>query len=368
MLQLVAESDGSELAVQRRLRAEFPDNLVRTALLIVELRRKAQVKFARAAEMWFDRQGLEQSTGELVARHKAQRFSGEIWDLCCGVGGDALALATRGSVTAVDRNPAACLRAQWNAAVHGQHIAVCCADVTQIEPRAGLVHLDPDRRAGGRGKQVRLEDSVPGLEFMEDLTRQWTGGAIKLSPASNFGGKFPEAEVELVSVQGECKEATIWFGSLAKPESFRATVLPAGATLSGHPMDALAPLGPPARFVYDPDPAVVRAGLIDLAACQLGLTRLDSSEEYLTSETLVASPFVRAFEILAELGSNDRELRAYFRAGNFGEAEIKCRHIPIDAAGVRRKLQLEGSETATVIFARVNGRTRVLVCRRCPSS
>ena len=41
------------------------------------------------------------------------------------------------------------------------------------------------------------------------------GGAINLSPASDFAAHSsgPEFEVELISLRGECKEATVWFRS-----------------------------------------------------------------------------------------------------------------------------------------------------------
>ena len=55
--------------------------------------------------MWFERTGLEQATAEPVARHKARRFAGRtatVIDLCCGIGGDTLALADWAEVVAVD--------------------------------------------------------------------------------------------------------------------------------------------------------------------------------------------------------------------------------------------------------------------------
>src|SRR5690349_9204285 len=73
LLQEVAESHGSELALQKQLRRKFADRLVSAAFSLCELRRRAAEKFSRASEMWFDRQGLEQATSEAVARHKARR-------------------------------------------------------------------------------------------------------------------------------------------------------------------------------------------------------------------------------------------------------------------------------------------------------
>jgi hypothetical protein len=204
----------------------------------------------------------------------------------------------------------------------------------------------------------------PNLDELVDLMSRFRGGAVKLSPASNFMGKFPDAETELVTFDGECREATVWFGDLATPGLSRATVLPSGATLAGDPLESLAEMGPVERYVYDPDPSVVRAGLVNQLADTLHVRRLDDAEEYLTSDTLIDSPFVRAFEISADLPNNDRAIRDHFRSAPFGQVEIKCRHLKIDADAVRRKLPLGGDEPGVLIFARVLGKARALTGRR----
>jgi hypothetical protein len=366
VMELIAEWTGNELGLQSRLRRQFPDELVRSGLLLHELRKKGANKFARAGMMWFDRRGLEQSTSELVARHKAVRFHGDIWDLCCGIGGDAIALAEHGHLTAVDLNPAACLRTAWNAEVYGvsSKIETRCADVLGLGQIPGLLHIDPDRRVGSEGKASRIEDYVPDPAVLRELMTRCRGGAIKIGPATNFGGKFPEAEIELISLAGECKEATVWFGELAGDKPFRATVLPAGETISGHPLDSVALVTPPGRYIYDPDPAVVRSGLIDVVAETLQLNRLDGAEEYLTGENLVTSAFVHPFEILAELPNNENDLRGWLRNSDFGQVEIKCRHIPVQAQTLRRRLPLPGNEPGVVFFARINGKARILCARR----
>jgi hypothetical protein len=366
VLELIAAWDAAELGLQSRLRRQYPDAVVRAALLLHELRRKGKAKFSRAERMWFDRRGLEQATAETVARHKAKRFQGRVWDLCCGIGGDALALAEKGEVIGVDWNPAACLRTAWNADVYAvaERVSTQCVDLTKLDLSDSLVHIDPDRRAGSEGRASRIEDYVPGLPFLQDMMSTVRGGAIKVGPASNFGGKFPDAEIELISLSGECKEATVWFGELRGPHPFRATVLPSGESISGHPLDVVAPIAPLGRYLYDPDPAVVRSGLIDLVADQLGLSRLDGAEEYLTSDTLVSSGFVHAFEIQAELPNNEQAIRAWLRTSDFGQIEIKCRHIPVQAEVLRRRLPLPGDRPGALIFARIDGKSRAITARR----
>ena len=367
-----SSSASSELALQQRLRKQYPDDVVRAALQLHELRAKARSKFSRADAMWFSRTGLEQATPEAVARHKAARFHGRVMDLCCGIGGDSIAIAgNTGAVTeavAVDCVESQCLLTGWNCESYdvAERVTPVCGDATTIPLADCLVHIDPDRRTGRAGRRtLRIEDCQPGLEFLQELQRRCRGGAIKLSPAGNFPGKFSNAEIELISVNGECKEATVWFGELAGTDAWRATVLPAAETLSGDPLSAWTDVGPLGGYVLDPDPAVVRSGLVDLLCERLQVQRLDDAEEYLTADTPTDSPFVRCFEVLADLPNNDRQIRSYFREHAFADVEIKCRHIPVNVESVRRKLPLgQGHERATLFFARVAGKARAIICRR----
>ena len=357
-----------ELSLQKQLRDAYADELVRAALSLHELRQRAEAKFQRADRMWFDRVGLEQATSEAVARHKAGRFAGRVDDLCCGIGGDTLALADHCTVRSVDRRESLALMTVWNSEVYGvaDSVQTVVGDAASFLKGAHLVHIDPDRRSGSR-RSVRIEDYQPGLDQMCRLIDSRPGGAIKLSPASNFGGKFPDCEIELVSVRGECKEAIVWFGSLAGELPWRASVLPDGASISGEPLSVDGEVRSLCGVIYDPDPAVVRSGLLDVVAAELGLDRIDLHEEYLSSETEIDSPFVTPFRILADLPNSEKQVRRYFRDHSFGSVEIKCRRIPVDVESMRRKLTLAGKEPITLIFARVNGRSRALVCRRVPS-
>lgn len=361
----IAAGPSDELALQRELRSRFSGDLVRAAIRIDDLRRRAAGRFTRAGQMWFDRVGLEQATSEPIARHKASRFSGPVDDLCCGIGGDTLALAAACEVRSIDMRASLTLMARWNAEVYevADRVAASTGNVEDHLASPRLVHIDPDRRTG-RHRSTRLEDYSPDLATLQKLMEVRPGGAIKVSPASNFGGKFPECEIELISLHGECKEAAIWFGDLAGPRSLRATLLPAGATIAGDPLEDQAPVRPLDAYIYDPDPAVVRAGLLDAVACASDLARLDDAEEYLTGSLEDPSEFVTAFRVLDSLPHNDKQVRRYFREADFGQVEIKCRHLSIDADRYRRKLALDGSEGVTLIFARIDGRSRAVVCQR----
>jgi len=131
---------------------------VRAHLLIeqIELRRRGGAKFERADSMFFTRLGLEQATDQWVAPLKAKRFAalfneGPVADLCCGIGGDLLALAEVATAVGVDRDPNLAHLALANITAHGQRASIVVVDVDEFDVgQFAAWHLDPDRRPQGR--------------------------------------------------------------------------------------------------------------------------------------------------------------------------------------------------------------------------
>ncbi len=177
LARLAAEPDGAgtPLALAVRLRREYPADLVAAATAQHELRLAARAKFSRAMQMLFTRAGYEQSSSEPIARYRAARFGGarRVADLCCGIGGDLLALADGRDALAVDRDDVHARLALHNAAVYGQaeNARAVVADVRDIRlDDLDAVFIDPARRSGpgtalpaGRPGQARRpgQDRTP---------------------------------------------------------------------------------------------------------------------------------------------------------------------------------------------------------------
>lgn len=357
---------------QKILRQQYSDSLVRLACELADLRSKAHEKFEQADQLWLTRQSYEQASTLELAAYKAERFArlnpapDQILDFCTGAGIDAIALSRIAPVISFDLDPLLSKLAAWNAESFPDHhpIQFEQQDVTQVPFAGKVIHFDPDQRDQSGRRHRRLELISPPLEFLQQVSAQARAAAIKLSPASNFGGKFPEAEAELISWRGECKQAVIWSGEFAEPGLWRATVLPANATLAGDPLEAWPDFSGVEQYVYDPDPAITRAGLINLLAAQESVSRLDDAEEYLTSAEPVSSPFMTRFRVLEVFGRNETPLKQYLRTREIGVLEIKCRHLKIDVVRKRKSLLVPGENAATLIFARVSGKTAILVCER----
>ncbi len=117
LARLTVDDGRSALAVATSLRREYPASLVAAAMAQHELRLAARAKFVRSMEMLFTRAGYEQSSSETIARYRAGRFGDarRIADLCCGIGGDLLVLASGRDVLAVDLDETHARLALYNA-------------------------------------------------------------------------------------------------------------------------------------------------------------------------------------------------------------------------------------------------------------
>jgi hypothetical protein len=346
---------------------------VAAAVRMVELRRRASLKFSRADQMWLERTGLEQATGEVVANYKARRFASQtVVDLCSGLGGDAIALAAASNVIAVDLDHGMGRRLSENARVYevaDRLIAVRGTAERFALPDGAWVHIDPDRRLKSIGRGVRLNAYTPGLEFLRSLIRFTPAGAIKLGPASDFEDAFfdPTLEVELISHRGECKEATIWYGALVTCRR-RATHLPEGVSWTDRDGSrgahvAVASVG---GWVFDPDPALLRAGLLDGFAEVHGLKRIAFGVDFLTGPKRVNSPFLSSFEVISTSPLDFKILKREMASRGIGTLEIKVRGLDHTPEQLRGTLKLQGGQPATLLLAGQRGSGMAVLARRWP--
>jgi hypothetical protein len=327
--------------------------------------------------MWLDVVGLEQATSEIVAQHKARRFeSAVVVDLCAGIGGDSVALAERGNVMAVDQDHGMCRRLAWNAAVYdvADRILPCQARAETFPiPDGAWVHIDPDRRVAGRRRALSIADYTPGPEFLRGLSSRAPGGAIKLSPASDFAAHFhgSEIEVELISSGGECKEATVWFGAAVTCRR-RATRLPENATWTDRDgvssQAEMVPITEVSEYIYDPDPALLRSGLLDSFAAPHGLFRIGADIDYLTGGSLVATPLLAAFAVESVHRLDLKRLKRLVVQEGLGVLEIKVRGLELKPETLRAQLKPEGTRPATLILAGGAGPARAILARRVSAS
>jgi predicted O-methyltransferase YrrM len=375
--ELLGDAPGSELAVAAALRREYPASLAAAAVAQHELRLAARGKFSRAMEMLFTRAGYEQSSSETIARHRAARFGGarRVADLCCGIGGDLIALAaprpaapeSPATVLAVDRDEIHARLALHNAGVYGAagHVRPCVADVRDIAlDGVDAVFIDPARRAGTRRFPAGV--SQPPLDWCLALAGQVPAVCVKAAPGLPAELIPPGWEAEFIADGRDLKEAVLWSPAVATARR-RATILPAGDTLTGAPAEPGTGADPvdvsePGAYLLDPSPAVTRAGLVEDLARLLGARKIDPRIAFLTADREVATPFARTLRVVESAPWNEKRFAARLRELGVGAADIRRRGLAGDVDQIRRRLKLSGPHRATVVLTRVNDKPWGLIC------
>jgi len=385
---------GQALALGARLRAEHHKNpagadLVAAAMTQARLRTRGLGKFGPdASRMWFTPAGLEQATRTEVADRRAARVaevvSGRtggtgavVADLGCGLGSDALALARAGlRVLAVERDPLTAALARANAEDLGlaDQVEVRVGDLTdpalveEVTTACAAVFIDPARRAEG-GRRLDPERWSPPWSWVRALARRVPGLVAKVAPGIAHDAIPAGAEAEWVSVEGNVVEAVVWCGALAADvsdpgsPSRRATLLPGPHELTSAGLSTPV-VAPPGRWLYEPDSAVIRAGLVGHVATAVGGWLIDPTIAYVSADRPVPTRFATAYEVTDVLPFSVKRLRTLLHARSVGTVVVKKLGSAVEPEHLRRQLRPHGPNQAVVILTRVAGTPTVLLARR----
>ncbi len=445
-LEAAAKVQAVDPAAVTRLRGRFEPELVTAALRLADLRRRAGERFSRADGMYFAGADLlEQATSEPVAVHKAARYAGFalVADLCCGAGGDALAIAgAAGGAVGVDADPAAawCLRENARAYGLADRVRAVVADIDQWVPQAEALHIDPPRRArdgggtgaggyggrpqsggghegrhppgggmgggpasgagraeggpafaaGGTGgrpspgrgrasrgrsrRQLSAEEWAPWIERVRLLSASRRHVGAKLSPAVDVDALDWADEVELISENGVLKQAVTWCGGLARSRRSAAVIRSTdGTSRSVETLASDRPVREPAghlsiaagRVLYEPDAAVVRAGLLGNLAERLDAGLVDPHLPLLAREgEPVGDPLVRAYRVVDVLDFSIKRLKQTVRSRRWKVAEVKTRAFamqPEEILGALRQVALPADALPVTLWAVRLGAKPVLI-------
>jgi hypothetical protein len=373
LLAAIREFDpqpNSGLSVISRLRKAYPPEMVAAGMTIHRLRLRAREKFAQADRMWFTREGLEQATSEAVSRYRAARFAphARIVELCCGIGGDSLALAQLpgiGSLAIVDRDPVHLAMAEANTRLYSPNVPLEShdADVEDIDLcGAEAVFIDPARR-DEQGRHATGK-SEPALEWCIGLADSVPAVAIKLAPGLPHR-LIPEGwEFETIAIGFELKEAVLWSPAMGQG-SWRATVVTGSGALSftpqpGEPVGVRSPLA--GDWLFDPNPAITRAGLVDDLARTLDASKIDDQIAFLAASAPAQTPFARCFRVLASLPWHERNLRQAVIDLDGGEVVIRRRGLAGNVDDIQRRLRGKGSRSLFLAMTRLEDRPWAIVC------
>jgi SAM-dependent methyltransferase len=372
------EKNINPLKTAKLLRKTLPPDRAALVMEQAQLRLRARKKFEQADRMFFTGRSLEQSTSEKVANYKAEKFADceSVADICCGIGGDLVALARRSSeakTVGVDIDRVACCFAAANLATHGiENVRIDCQSFESFDlSRFSGLHIDPDRRT--KGRTVKGKFFEPKLSEIYDRvgTNQLLG--IKVAPATEIEILNRPTTREWIGTWRECKEQVLWSGRDIDSSQKIATVVmkggkrfhfcPPNDAEQSHDAVVAQAIG---SYIYEPHATVLAAKLDGALAHEHDLRILARGVHYFTSDQEISglAPILKGYRIEKILPADVKQIHRELKDRNVGHLEIKKRGVDQVLAEKVARFNLSGNEKATIILTRHVKSRRAIIATR----
>ncbi len=329
---------------------------------------------------------LEQASGESAALFKAQVIESTLGvkqfttaDMTGGMGIDTLFISAFGSrpATYIERSAELCRIATDNfkaACGDAHHISVVNADSVEYllnrSDHYDVIFADPARRSVSGRKLVSISDCEPNLlPHIGTLMSKCRLLAIKLSPMLDISVALQElkhvTDLYVVGADGECKELLALLsdaGTGCQTKIHCVTLpqnnMPFTFTLEGE-RSATVKYSMPQHYLYEPSPALLKAGAFKSIGERYGLGKLHPNSHLYTSETFVENFPGRTFEITDIRKVHKPQFKDIERAN------LTIRNFPTSVAEIRRNIGVkEGGDTYLFATTLMDDSKRIVVTNK----
>jgi len=335
--------------------------------------------------VWFETEGilfppninLEQTSSEVTARYKASLTKGKILvDITGGLGIDIFYFSERfEQVFHVEINPDLSVIAGHNfdklqkkkiRTINGNGLEFLKNSAESFD----WIYLDPARRDDHGGKVFLLEHCTPDVTSNLDLFFSKSNNIlIKTSPLLDLTAGVNDLgnlkDIHIVSVNNEVKEI-LWV--LKKDYSEKIKIQTVNflkkedqyfkGTYNTEPEPASLSL--PLKYLYEPNPAVMKSGHFAEVGLQTETTKLHVSSHLYTSNRLVEFPG-RRFEI-TEVLPYSKKLKKH---PAFQKANITTRNFPKQVSDLRKEMKTaDGGDIYLFFTTNLNDEKIVIVCKK----
>jgi len=323
----------------------------------IESKKKAQTKlptwFKKPFIYYPNKLNLEQTSSEITSNYKSQLVSGNhLIDLTGGFGVDTYYFSKKiKKVTHCEINNDLSEIVEHNYKIlELDNIETVAEDgLTYLKNQDQFydwIYVDPSRRSDIKGKVFMLEDCLPNIpENLETLFKFSNHILIKASPMLDLTKAINELEfvkeIHVVAVDNDVKELLFICEKSYKGQIFIKTVnhkktsdeyfestfnasLPSNYSL-------------PQTYLYEPNSAILKAGLFDEVSNQLKTFKLHNNSHIYTLNKLIKFPG-RSFKIIQTMSYNLKELKKSFP---FTKANITIRNFPETVAKIRKKTKIK---------------------------
>lgn len=318
---------------------------------------------------------LEQSSSEITALYKSKLVkNAKLVDLTGGFGVDDFYFAKEAKeVVHCELNPQLSALAKHNNQLLGaQNIAYYTGDsheYLQKIQQTDIIYTDPSRRVEN-SKVFLLQDCEPNIiQHLDFYLSKASKIILKAAPILDIYAAVKAlkyvSEIHVVSVNNECKELLF---VIEKQASATKIIC---ALLSADHQNILefpyleeeniinASYKNPETYLYEPDAAILKAGLFKSIAQKFNLNKLHQHSHVYTSTALEQDFPGRVLKIKAYY-----DLKQFSRQ-QIEKANVICRNFPLKPEEVKKKFKIkDGGDTYLYCTTISNGLKIMIIAER----
>lgn len=341
---------------------------------------------------WFKTKGiyypptlnLSQSSSEVTAGYKATLLAGRgrsLIDITGGFGvDDYFFLRHFDQVIHCEQDPGLSQIVQHNLSLLASfktpvYIVGDSLDyVKKIAQKTDWIYADPARRSQSGQKIFKLEDSAPDiLKHLPLLLSKSKKVLLKTSPLLDLQMGIEQIktvqEIHVVAVKNEVKELLWIIGEQPRPKiriqtvNFGTRRLQTFSAFWGEENPIQSTFGPPQTYLYEPNAAILKAGLFKKVGQDHNLHKLAVNTHLYSSTQLMDFPG-RRFSIIKSLPYNKKSIQSL----GLKNAHITTRNFPLSVKQIRRIHNIaEGGETYLFCTQTVDNSKIIIGCEKIKS-
>ena len=343
---------------------------VETAIVQIECRKKFGKKLANTLEKYnqFIFPSVlagEQATSDLLANYHASLIpiGSSILDLTAGLGIDALHIADRGKVDAIELD-----NARYDALCHNfnsfDNVRIFNEDCREYirnydGKQYDVAFIDPARRSTEGGRVFALSDCMPDVTIMlDDIKRIARRLVVKMSPMLDVTKVIEElpccSKVIAVGTPTECRElvAIVDFGFDGTTSIESITLTPTSKIEFSYTFDE--ELASEVRYdtpqigaiLCEPYPSVMKINARKLFASRYSIKKLAPNSHVYFGDSIDDIP-AELYRIVSVLPYSSKIIKRLKR--DYPTANIATRNFPVSSDNLRSKLQIKDGGNVRIV-------------------
>jgi hypothetical protein len=232
------------------------------------------------------------------------------------------------------------------------------------------IFMDPARRDEHGRKTVSIADCTPDVSALQEVLLQKAERVmVKLSPMLDVSKALDELnhvkEVHVVAVANECKELDFVLERdyQGEVQFICVNLMTDQQELRFQQMEESSCPNMIAdrvqQYLYEPNPAVMKAGCFKLLAQRFGVYKLHKNSNLYTSAQLVPDFPGRIFEVEGWAHYNKKVRQTLL--SDVEKASIAVRNFPLTVAELRKALRIADGDAVYLFATTLKGEERVLI-------